>query len=108
MSVLWPILNPLRRIPRNAEQISQLLHTETSDVLPCLFVESFSDDGALVLLDGENSVLHGAWNQHAMHLDLSRLADAVSAVDCLLLDVWIPEGIEDDDLGGHVEVQARV
>ena len=67
-----------------------------------------SDDGvgevALSLLQLQNFFLDGVTGDEAVRKDLTRLPDAVGAVDCLGLDGGVPPGIEDEDIISSGEV----
>ena len=102
------VLNPISCGARDAEEVRELLYAETGDVLVFLFVEGLFDQGALLVLQLDDAVFDRARDEHAVDFDWSDLANAVRTVNRLLLDVRIPEGIENDHTVGDIEVQTCI
>ena len=44
------VLDPLRGIARDSEEVRQLLHTQTANVLACLLIQRLTNQSALLLL----------------------------------------------------------
>ena len=69
------------------------------------------DDGvgelAFVLLEGDDFFFDRVLGDEAAGVDSPGLADAVGAVDGLLLDGGVPPGVEEEDVVGGGEVEAE-
>ena len=91
-----------------AKQVSEVIHAEARDASSGTLIQRRINELALLLLKCDNAVLDSALDQDTMDLDRQLLADAVGTVNCLHLDVWVPEGIEDDDLGGASQVESSI
>ena len=70
-----------------------------------LLIKSIFDEFALLFLESNDTVFNGVWNKDAVDLDGFQLANAVSTIDSLLLDVRVPKRSEYDDLrsGNKIE-----
>ena len=99
-AITRPILDPLRRVVSDAEEIGQLLHTQTANVLASFLIQRLADQSTLPLLQLDDSVFDSVLYQHSVHFNWSRLANAVRTVNSLFLNVGIPERIENYDLTG--------
>ena len=88
------------------EEEGEIPDAQTSDTLACVLVQRAIDQLALLLLQSHDAVFDSILDQDTMNLDLPTLADAVCAVNRLLLNVRIPEGVQQDDVVGCCEVAA--
>ena len=75
------------------EQLFQLAFSKTGHER-CVLIERGLDQSALLLLKGEDALLHGATHGESIGGDDTLLADAVGAVDGLGFDGGVPPRIE--------------
>lgn len=75
---------------------------------PIAVTQSVVDYTALLHLHLDDAVLDGALNQEAVHAYRLHLADAVCAINGLVLHGGVPERLLDDDVVGDAEVEPGV
>jgi len=68
--------------------------------------EEVVEDFAFVFEDGGDALFDGVAGEKSRHGDRVTLADAMSAVDGLVLDRGVPPAVEKEDVIGELEVQS--
>src|SRR3990167_4980453 len=86
--------------------------SEFSRFFPGEFVEdvfAFAHDGVkeipFLLLQGDDFLFDGAFGDELVHVDRTRLPDAMRAVYGLVLDARVPPRVEDNDCIGGGEIE---
>src|SRR5450759_2154168 len=87
-----------------ADQVEQILAVQARGDIGA--VEDAGGELALLLVQGQHRFLNRGARDHADHGDRAILADAVGAVGGLILDGWVPPGIQVNDVGGGGQVQS--
>jgi len=67
------------------EEIREFAATETAETVRRLLIQSSVDERTLLLLNGDDAIFDRVLDQYAVHTNRTRLANAVSTVDSLLL-----------------------
>ena len=93
---------------RTYKEILELLQVQSRHLSGLILIQGPLDQLPLPILQVQHAILDRIRHENAMDADGAQLTDAVRAVNGLVLDVRVPERIEDDHLAGGDEVEARV
>ena len=84
---------------------SNILFREQFGEIPA--IEDAAEESRFLLLQLKNFFFNGILGNHFVHMDLPGLTNTVRSVNRLLLNGWIPPGIEEDAVIRRGEIDAN-